>query len=81
MKHVNERFGEDANKEVLLLCIGITSLMGRLIFGRAADYVNGVKKVYLQVRAQACGHGGVGYQCSGSISENERAETMFGRRR
>ncbi|XP_071334535.1 monocarboxylate transporter 10 [Trachinotus anak] len=49
MKHVEERFGKDASKEVLLMCIGITSGVGRLIFGRVADYVNGVNKVYLQV--------------------------------
>ena len=50
MKHVEERFGKDANKEVLLMCIGVTSGVGRLIFGRVADYVQGVNKVYLQVR-------------------------------
>ena len=50
MKHVEERFGADANKEVLLMCIGVTSGVGRLIFGRVADYVEGVNKVYLQVR-------------------------------
>ncbi|XP_054617602.1 monocarboxylate transporter 10 [Dunckerocampus dactyliophorus] len=49
MKHVEERFGEDSNKEVLLMCIGITSGVGRLIFGRVADYIRGVNKVYLQV--------------------------------
>ncbi|XP_056437803.1 monocarboxylate transporter 10 [Gadus chalcogrammus] len=49
MKHVEERFGADANKEVLLMCIGVTSGVGRLIFGRVADYVEGVNKVYLQV--------------------------------
>ncbi|CAN9507578.1 unnamed protein product [Ophioblennius macclurei] len=49
MKHVEERFGVDTNKEVLLMCIGITSGVGRLIFGRVADYVHGVNKVYLQV--------------------------------
>ncbi|KAL0967347.1 hypothetical protein UPYG_G00251100 [Umbra pygmaea] len=49
MKHVEERFGKDANKEVLLMCIGVTSGIGRLIFGRVADYVHGVNKVYLQV--------------------------------
>lgn len=49
MKHVEEQFGKDANKEVLLMCIGITSAVGRLIFGRVADYVPGVNKVYLQV--------------------------------
>ncbi|XP_023666038.1 monocarboxylate transporter 10 [Paramormyrops kingsleyae] len=49
MKHVKEVFGEEANKEVLLMCIGITSGVGRLIFGRVADYVPGVNKVFLQV--------------------------------
>lgn len=49
MKHVEERFGPEASKEVLLMCIGITSCVGRLIFGRVADYVQGVNKVYLQV--------------------------------
>lgn len=51
MKHVEERFGPETNKEVLLLCIGITSCIGRFIFGRVADYIPGVKKVYLQVSA------------------------------
>lgn len=49
MKHVNERFQNEKNKEVVLMCIGITSGVGRLLFGRIADYVPGVKKVYLQV--------------------------------
>ncbi|XP_054943526.1 monocarboxylate transporter 10 isoform X2 [Physeter macrocephalus] len=49
MKHVNERFQDEKNKEVVLMCIGITSGVGRLLFGRIADYVPGVKKVYLQV--------------------------------
>ncbi|XP_028996394.1 monocarboxylate transporter 10 [Betta splendens] len=49
VKHVEERFGADASKEVLLMCLGITSGVGRLIFGRVADYVHGVNKVYLQV--------------------------------
>ncbi|XP_061668009.1 monocarboxylate transporter 10 isoform X2 [Syngnathoides biaculeatus] len=50
MKHVQERFGEDSNKEILLMCIGITSSIGRLIFGRVADYIHGVNKVYLQFK-------------------------------
>ncbi|XP_037376130.1 monocarboxylate transporter 10 [Talpa occidentalis] len=49
MKYVNERFQDETNKEVVLMCIGITSGVGRLLFGRIADYVPGVKKVYLQV--------------------------------
>ncbi|XP_006879099.1 PREDICTED: monocarboxylate transporter 10-like [Elephantulus edwardii] len=49
MNHVKERFATEHNKEVLLMCIGITSGVGRLLFGRIADYVPGVKKIYLQV--------------------------------
>ncbi|XP_019501897.1 PREDICTED: monocarboxylate transporter 10 isoform X1 [Hipposideros armiger] len=49
MKYVNEKFQDENNKEVLLMCLGITSGVGRLLFGRIADYVPGVKKVYLQV--------------------------------
>ncbi|KAG3290063.1 solute carrier family 16 member 10 [Ictidomys tridecemlineatus] len=49
LKHVNERFQDENHKEVVLMCIGITSGVGRLLFGRIADYVPGVKKVYLQV--------------------------------
>uniref|UniRef100_A0A8C5Q4D3 Monocarboxylate transporter 10 n=1 Tax=Leptobrachium leishanense TaxID=445787 RepID=A0A8C5Q4D3_9ANUR len=49
MNHVKERLGDDVNEEILLLCIGVTSGVGRLIFGRLADYIPGVKKVYLQV--------------------------------
>lgn len=49
MNHVKERFQDEKNKEVLFMCIGITSGVGRLLFGRIADYVPGLKKVYLQV--------------------------------
>lgn len=49
MKHVKERLGPDVKEEILLLCIGVTSGVGRLVFGRVADYIPGVKKVYLQV--------------------------------
>ncbi|XP_075354677.1 monocarboxylate transporter 10 [Mycteria americana] len=49
MKHVEDRFGNSEPEEVLLLCLGITSGVGRLIFGRVADYIPGAKKVYLQV--------------------------------
>ncbi|XP_051020442.1 monocarboxylate transporter 10 isoform X2 [Acomys russatus] len=48
MNHVKEKFQDVKNKEVLFMCIGITSGVGRLLFGRIADYVPGVKKVYLQ---------------------------------
>ncbi|KAM6208254.1 monocarboxylate transporter 10 [Sarcoramphus papa] len=49
MRHVEDRFGDSVPEEVLLLCLGITSGVGRLIFGRVADYIPGAKKVYLQV--------------------------------
>ncbi|XP_069463873.1 monocarboxylate transporter 10 [Ambystoma mexicanum] len=49
MSHVKERIGPDVEEEVLLLCLGVTSGVGRLAFGRIADYIPGVKKVYLQV--------------------------------
>ncbi|XP_051031512.1 monocarboxylate transporter 10 [Phodopus roborovskii] len=49
MNYVKERFQDESNKEVLFMCIGITSGVGRLLFGRIADYVPGMKKVYLQV--------------------------------
>ncbi|XP_077018785.1 monocarboxylate transporter 10 [Tamandua tetradactyla] len=49
VKHVNERFQNEKNEEVVLMCIGITSGVGRLVFGRIVDYVPGVKKIYLQV--------------------------------
>ncbi|XP_016379157.1 monocarboxylate transporter 10 [Sinocyclocheilus rhinocerous] len=49
MKHVEERFGADANKEVLLTCIGITSGVGRLIFGRAAECVPGVNQLIYNI--------------------------------
>ncbi|XP_009095387.1 monocarboxylate transporter 10 [Serinus canaria] len=49
MNHVKERFVDSVPEEVLLLCLGITSGVGRLIFGRVADYIPGAKKIYLQV--------------------------------
>ncbi|XP_023203349.1 monocarboxylate transporter 10 [Xiphophorus maculatus] len=49
MSYVEERFGPDTNKEILLLCIGITSCLGRFIFGSVADFVKGSNKVFLQV--------------------------------
>ncbi|XP_072912022.1 monocarboxylate transporter 10 [Hemitrygon akajei] len=48
MKYVEETF-ELNNEEVLLMCIGITSGVGRLLFGRVADYLRGANKVFLQV--------------------------------
>ncbi|XP_069743727.1 monocarboxylate transporter 10 [Narcine bancroftii] len=48
MKYVEETFNLE-NEEVLLMCIGISSGVGRLLFGRVADYLNGANKVFLQV--------------------------------
>ncbi|XP_026582390.1 monocarboxylate transporter 10 [Pseudonaja textilis] len=49
LNHVKERIGEHVPDTTLILCLGITSGIGRLVFGRIADYVPGAKKVYLQV--------------------------------
>ncbi|XP_034265061.1 monocarboxylate transporter 10 [Pantherophis guttatus] len=49
LTHVKERIGEHVPDVTLLLCLGITSGIGRLVFGRIADYIPGAKKVYLQV--------------------------------
>uniref|UniRef100_A0A8D0GIL7 Monocarboxylate transporter 10 n=1 Tax=Sphenodon punctatus TaxID=8508 RepID=A0A8D0GIL7_SPHPU len=49
MNHVKQRISNDVPEEVLLLCLGITSGVGRLIFGRVADCISGARKVYLQV--------------------------------
>ncbi|XP_029451116.1 monocarboxylate transporter 10 [Rhinatrema bivittatum] len=49
LSHVKERIGSHVDQEVLLLCLGVTSGIGRLIFGRLADYIPGANKVYLQV--------------------------------
>ncbi|XP_073432104.1 monocarboxylate transporter 10 [Dendrobates tinctorius] len=54
MNHVKERIGADVQEVVLLLCIGVTSGVGRLICGRVADYIPGVKKVYLQAISFFC---------------------------
>ncbi|XP_062896823.1 monocarboxylate transporter 10-like [Mobula hypostoma] len=48
MKYVEETF-PGSNEEVLLMCIGISSGVGRLLFGRLADCLRGANKVFLQV--------------------------------
>ncbi|XP_078068469.1 monocarboxylate transporter 10 [Mustelus asterias] len=48
MNYVKESFPL-SNEEVLLMCIGISSGVGRLLFGRVADYLSGTYKVFLQV--------------------------------
>ncbi|XP_030055074.1 monocarboxylate transporter 10 [Microcaecilia unicolor] len=49
LSHVKEKIDPEVDEELLLLCIGVTSGIGRLLFGRIADYIPGAKKVYLQV--------------------------------
>ncbi|XP_044538732.1 monocarboxylate transporter 8 [Gracilinanus agilis] len=54
MKYVDKQFtGEKMIKDtwVLLVCIGATSGIGRLLSGRISDSIPGLKKIYLQVIA------------------------------
>ncbi|KAG7335255.1 hypothetical protein KOW79_001851 [Hemibagrus wyckioides] len=46
---VKEQFGETQKEWVLLVCIGASSGVGRLLFGKVGDLIPGVKKIYLQV--------------------------------
>ncbi|XP_053368164.1 monocarboxylate transporter 10-like [Clarias gariepinus] len=47
MEYVSEHF-PGAQQQVILVCLGAASGVGRLIFGRVADYVPGGNKVLLQ---------------------------------
>ncbi|KAM9181014.1 monocarboxylate transporter 8 [Dugong dugon] len=49
MKYVKEEFSEIKQTWVLLVCIGATSGLGRLMSGRISDSIPGLKKIYLQV--------------------------------
>ncbi|XP_063288146.1 monocarboxylate transporter 8 [Pelobates fuscus] len=49
MKFVNQRFKENTQDWVLLVCIGAASGIGRLASGKIGDCIPGLKKVYLQV--------------------------------
>ena len=49
MKYVEEEFLEIKQTWVLLVCIGATSGLGRLVSGRVRDSLPGLKKIYLQV--------------------------------
>lgn len=49
MKYVEEEFLEIKQTWVLLVCIGATSGLGRLVSGRISDSIPGLKKIYLQV--------------------------------
>ncbi|XP_053329270.1 monocarboxylate transporter 8 [Spea bombifrons] len=49
IKFVEQRFKENTQEWVLLLCIGATSGIGRLASGKIGDCIPGLKKIYLQV--------------------------------
>lgn len=49
VKYVEEEFLEIKQTWVLLVCIGATSGIGRLVSGRVSDSIPGLKKIYLQV--------------------------------
>ncbi|MEQ2202787.1 hypothetical protein XENOCAPTIV_015809 [Xenoophorus captivus] len=46
---VNEKFKENNKEWVLLVCIGASSGVGRLGFGKIGDLIPGLGKVYMQV--------------------------------
>lgn len=46
---VKGQFGETQKEWVLLVCIGASSGVGRLLFGKIGDLIPGLKKIYMQV--------------------------------
>ncbi|OBS71408.1 hypothetical protein A6R68_00044 [Neotoma lepida] len=48
-KYVEDEFKEIKETWVLLVCIGATSGLGRLVSGHISDSIPGLKKIYLQV--------------------------------
>jgi hypothetical protein len=54
MKYVEEEFLEIKETWVLLVCIGATSGLGRLVSGHISDFIPGLKKIYLQVSMNTC---------------------------
>ncbi|XP_026113377.1 monocarboxylate transporter 8-like [Carassius auratus] len=49
MNFVKEEFKDTQREWVLLVCIGASSGVGRLLFGKIGDIIPGVKKIYMQV--------------------------------
>ncbi|XP_061581421.1 monocarboxylate transporter 8 [Cololabis saira] len=49
MNFVQEKFTNTEKEWVLLVCIGASSGVGRLAFGKIGDLIPGLKKIYLQV--------------------------------
>lgn len=45
-----EQFKDTKKEWVLLVCIGASSGVGRLAFGKIGDLIRGLKKIYMQVR-------------------------------
>lgn len=50
MNFVKEQFQETQKEWVLLVCIGASSGVGRLAFGKIGDLIPGLQKIYMQVR-------------------------------
>ncbi|KAI7801497.1 monocarboxylate transporter 8 [Triplophysa rosa] len=46
---VREKFGDTQKEWILLVCIGASSGVGRLLFGKIGDLIPGAKKIYMQV--------------------------------
>lgn len=46
---VREKFGDTQKEWILLVCIGASSGVGRLLFGKIGDHIPGAKKIYMQV--------------------------------
>ncbi|XP_056624969.1 monocarboxylate transporter 8 [Triplophysa dalaica] len=46
---VREKFGDTKKEWILLVCIGASSGVGRLLFGKIGDLIPGAKKIYMQV--------------------------------
>ncbi|XP_033907168.3 monocarboxylate transporter 8 [Acipenser ruthenus] len=49
VNYVKEEFKETEKEWILLVCIGASSGVGRLVFGKIGDLIPGVKKIYMQV--------------------------------
>ncbi|KAJ8246917.1 hypothetical protein GJAV_G00256770 [Gymnothorax javanicus] len=49
MNFVEDRFKGIKKEWVLLVCIGASSGIGRLVFGKVGDLIPGVNKIYMQV--------------------------------
>ena len=50
MNFVKEQFKGTQKEWVLLVCIGASSGVGRLAFGKIGDLIPGLYKIYMQVR-------------------------------